>query len=210
MILRIYDGQRFGRLTAIAYHGKDAHNNKLWFCECDCGNVKIARGERLIAGKTRSCGCIVREGIQQSTHGGSKTPLYSKWLGMRARCYRKANDHYQYYGGRGLGMCKDWQDFAVFRDWAHSHGYDDGLSIERRDNDKGYSPDNCTWIPLADQAKNKRTNLRITIGCETKIAAEWARVCGVRDYVIYQRYRSGDRGQRLLRPVQNHQRTAER
>jgi len=86
----------------------------------------------------------------------SKTRLFTIWDNMRRRCYDKGATGYKYYGGRGIKVCKKWQDFIPFKDWALSHGYTDDLTIDRIDNDGNYEPDNCQWITHKDQQKNRR------------------------------------------------------
>ena len=87
-----------------------------------------------------------------------KSRLYSRWLDMRNRCFNSKNNRYHRYGGRGIKICDDWNDFAVFRDWALKNGFQKHLTIERLDNDEGYSPENCAWVSIAENLKNKTVN----------------------------------------------------
>jgi len=89
------------------------------------------------------------------THMMSKTRLYGIWEHVKSRCKNKKDPN---YGGRGISYTEEWEKFEPFRDWALSHGYADNLSIERKDVDLGYFPENCTWIPLSKQAHNRRRN----------------------------------------------------
>lgn len=111
------------------------------------------------------------------THGDSRTRLYKIYYSMKSRCYGNWDKRQmKNYRDRGITICDEWlNDYPAFRDWAMQNGYNDTLTIERIDNDKGYSPDNCKWIPLKEQAANRRTNYYITIDDETHTMAEWCR-----------------------------------
>ncbi len=85
-------------------------------------------------------------------HGMVGTKLYNSWRGMRNRCEKPTHNRYKYYGGKGIIVCVDWLKFVGFRDWAMDSGYVEGLSIDRIDNDKNYTPDNCEWITLSDNS----------------------------------------------------------
>lgn len=155
--IRDISGQRFGRLTAISLVN-DIGPAK-WLCKCDCGNVKIVLSSSLVNGSTTSCGCAQKEaaaetGRSTATHGQSKTSLYYVWRGIINRTENMDCDHYQWYGGRGIKMCHEWRDdYTAFRDWAMENGYKKGLSIDRIDNNKDYSPDNCQWISISENVK---------------------------------------------------------
>lgn len=154
-------GQRFGRLTVLerSHESKCKNRQAKWKCLCDCGNITYSGGYELRSGSTISCGCYHIEecGNQHRTHGLSKTRLYRIYCKMKERCYKPNNDNYKYYGGLGITICDEWlNDFAKFAEWAMTNGYEENLTIDRIDNEKGYCPENCRWLTIQDQQKNKR------------------------------------------------------
>lgn len=161
----------YGRWTVI---GEPVANKVR--CRCRCGNEKDVSLYNLRNRLSNSCGCYGAEQRRLASilHGGSNTRLHRIWNAMRSRCTHKSlGDVYDNYGGRGIKVCDEWQDFAVFREWAESHGYDDTLTIERGNVDGDYEPGNCSWIPKALQTRNTRITIRHTAFGETKTLYEW-------------------------------------
>lgn len=147
-------GQRFGRLTAIEYVGKNENNLAMWKCKCDCGNEIIANGKTLRNGGRRSCGCLLAK------HGLSHDKVYKVLINIKSRCANENNPTYKYYGLRGIGICEEWADkehgYENFVKWALENGYEDGLTIDRIDVNKGYEPSNCRWVDRSVQGFNRR------------------------------------------------------
>lgn len=193
--------ERFGRLLVIGYAGKDKEGRALWKCLCDCGNEKIVKSRDLVRGYTRSCGCLWSEAKERGRekahsmrrkHGLSHTRLYHIWRKAIARCCDVNDPQYRNYGARGIFFFKPWKDsFEEFVSWAINSGYSDELQIDRVDNDKSYSPENCRWVTQEENANNKRTNRRITVGDETHTLAEWSRIVGISSSAIRKRLMRG-------------------
>lgn len=176
-------GQKYGKLTVIS-RSKDYISPKgyiavNWKCKCDCGKIIIIRGCNLKSGATRSCGCEKVLHPNRTTHGGTNTRLYKIWKHMRTRCKNPNDLTYNDYGGRGITICNEWDDFEEFRNWSLEHGYTDDLSIDRVDYNGNYCPDNCRWTDALTQANNTRRNHLITCNGETRTMAEWARITGI-------------------------------
>ena len=193
-------GRRFGRLVveSVGRERRGKRNMIIARCRCDCGTVKDVFWEGLAKGRTRSCGCLKKELVAErlrrlaTKHGGRYTRLYKIFNGMKDRCYNHHNANYARYGGRGITICNEWRcDFAAFREWAMSHGYADDLSIDRIDNDRGYSPDNCRWADAKTQCNNFTRNHRITVNGQTHTMAEWSRLTGVHASAILKRLKRG-------------------
>lgn len=162
-------GQPFGRLVVIREAGRDKGGHVLWLCRCECGNEIIVRGDHLRKEHTTSCGCYNRERVVEAntTHGMRKTRLYRIWLGIltRAGVYKVASEKVKHnYQDRGITICDEWLVFENFRDWALSHGYKEDLQIDRRDNDKGYCPENCRWVTCKENNNNRRNTIRLEDG----------------------------------------------
>lgn len=175
-------GQKFGRLTVIKYAYSDKHHNAVWQCQCECGNIVEVRGDTLRNGNTKSCGCLC------TTHHKSNTRLYHTWQQAKDRCYNKNNKDYQGYGGRGIVVCDEWKDdFEAFYDWAMDNDYRDDLTLDRVDVNSNYTPDNCRWLTIKQQNRNKQNNKNYTINGETKCLAEWCEILNLKYNRIYNR-----------------------
>lgn len=149
----------------------------IWKVRCKkCGEVCLQTGSYIVKQATKSCGCLCKK------HGGSGTKLYEKWASMRKRCSSAGGNKnsYKHYYTRGIRVCDEWKNsYSAFRDWALKSGYEEGLTIDRIDNDGNYCPENCRWATVKQQNRNKRGNILITIGGKTSTLGEWAEISGI-------------------------------
>lgn len=179
-------GERFERLTITGpfiglpyFHAKTGKTSTLIYypVRCDCGREKVMPGRDLLSGHSRSCGCLSRElSLKRFTkHGEADGRLHRIWMGFRNRCEKPGNPNYPSYGGRGIKVCEEWQEFIPFREWANANGYAADLTIDRIDGDGPYAPSNCRWATKLEQSGNLSSNFKITAFGETKCSAAWSR-----------------------------------
>lgn len=195
-------GRRFGRLVVVERAENSADGRARWLCRCDCGQSKTVLGEHLKKGRTKSCGCAKSESSSKrfKKHGGRNSKLYRIWSNMKDRCNNPDCKAYRDYGGRGIKVCEEWtDDFSAFQKWALANGYKEGLTIDRKDNDKGYSPDNCRWTDRKIQGNNKRNCRYITYKGQRKTVAEWSEITGIPHETLLYRLNHGWETERILK-----------
>ena len=151
-------GKRFGRLSVS---NRTEHPGRIkYYCVCDCGNEVTVAADKLRSGHTKSCGCLRKEvAAQRATkHGGANDPLYHVLSAMHQRCENPSSLDYIWYGARGIHVCAAWslQNYSSFRDWAVKTGYAPGLTIDRTNPNADYEPNNCRWVTIQEQQKNRR------------------------------------------------------
>lgn len=191
-------GYRFGRLKVTGrapdHFTKSGTRITMWNCICDCGQQKQVCANALRKGSVISCGCYSKEvksaritehNRQNAKHGYSKERLHAIWSGMINRCYNSRNKYFATYGGRGITVCDEWLDYIVFRDWSLKHGYAETAkygecTLDRIDNAKGYSPDNCRWATAEQQANNRRSNVLVTAFGKTQNLKSWSEETGIK------------------------------
>jgi len=198
--MQISIGDRFGKLTIlneesprIRSSGSHIRKDRRFNCLCDCGKIKIITMLNLRNGDTKSCGCNKvetgkRVGLMSKKHGQSRTPLYKVYHDMKSRCSNSNHSEYHNYGGRGITVCDLWMnDFMEFYNWAVSSGYKKGLDIDRRDNNKGYSPNNCRWVPRVVNRNNQRDTFLVEWMGKVVPIADLCRSLGVDRAKVYRR-----------------------
>ena len=195
-------GKKFGRATVVgpaeSRRRKNGKPVRYWKCVCDCGRYFEVCGHSLTSGHTNSCGCYKIERIKQSktTHGKTDTRLYNVWCGIKKRCNCKTDPVYNIYGGRGIKMCTEWNDFAVFEKWSIENGYDETAkrgqcTIDRIDNNMGYCPENCRWVNQRTQMNNVRYNHNVEYNGKIYTVAELAREVNMNYYKLMGRIHRG-------------------
>ena len=198
-------GKRYGRLTVIEQSGR-IRGEIAWLCQCDCGNRKIIVGNDLKSG-TKSCGCLgveSRKRPKRITHGMSKTRLYREWNSLKTRCSENYHARKNYFEN-GITFCEEWKTFENFRDWAMANGYNEKLSLDRIDNNKGYYPENCRWATMKEQQNNRSDNVIIEYMGESKTLKQWCEYLGLNYGMVKQRRKRGFEVPRLFEPPHKNQ-----
>ena len=183
-------GQVFGRLTVERRGKKPSH----WECRCECGAQLEISSSSLKRGASKSCGCLRREVMadRQRSHGMSESATYKTYTGMIARCTNQNEPAFVLYGGRGIRVCDRWLGERGFEHFLADMGErPDGLTIDRKDVNGNYEPDNCRWATYETQAQNKRNNkLTHDLAAQIRAAAgtasyrELGRQFGVSDVMV--------------------------
>ena len=195
-----------GRLTALRATGKRYRGCVLWECVCECGNTVEVTSYALSHKLTKSCGCLSREIARERhlTHGLSGSRLYNTWLHLLQRCgHRKGAQEcdLRLYRDRGITVCEEWLDFEVFYAWSVANGYREDLQIDRKDNNKGYCPENCRWATPKENANNRRNTLRLPDGTPLAIFCSGLGIVTSGDsHQVYNRIATAWRRHRAIHP----------
>lgn len=185
-------GDRYGRLTLIKEVDR-IKGRRAFRCKCDCGNrITIQLIKLRATHGTKSCGCLQKEAAcinlklasaSRTKHGLAHTRLYRIWYRMLERCENTKHHAYSKYGKRGITVCDEWHDIDAFIEWALAHGYRDHLTIDRRNNDKGYHPKNCRWVTRKRQNRNKRDTYRVNFRGKERALADVYDILAKENYV---------------------------
>jgi hypothetical protein len=203
-------GNVYGRLTVVEFSHKNARRQYYWLCRCECGKEKVILGNNLKNGNTKSCGCLLsawtkRLGgeLHKIKHGMCGTRTYNIWHLMIQRCCNQKATHYEYYGGRGIVCCEEWKTFAnFFRDMGECPK---GLTLDRIDNNQGYSKGNCRWATRTDQQNNMRNNRLLMQNGIAKTASQWAKEKGINRSTLQKRIDNGLPDEACLSVAENTQ-----
>ena len=183
-------GKKYGRWTVLIHSNKKRQS---WLCRCDCGTEREVFSGDFKSGKSRSCGCIISEvtAKRNLTHGRTFSIEYECWCGIKKRCYNEKSAGFHLYGARGIKVCERWLNSFenFFADMGLKPSPDH--SIERKDMNGDYSPENCCWATDLEQGKNKRNNRWLTARGETFHLSEWARKLDVSVTFILNRIKRG-------------------
>ncbi len=177
MVKLDWTGKIFGRLSVLAEVPERRQGAVMCSCLCVCGNETVVSRGSLKCGGVTSCGCAFTDAL--TTHGDSGSYEYDTWCRLKNRCHNPNTPRFKDYGARGIEVCERWKsDYPAFLsdvgrkpEWADS--------LERIDNDKGYSPDNCKWATRTEQARNTRVSRTLTFRGREKTMAEWAEWTGL-------------------------------
>jgi hypothetical protein len=201
-----YIGKVFGRLKVLSVHS--VRNKRSYYeCACNCGKTIVTRSDALKAGRTKSCGCLKKEssiqnGKNKRTHGMTNTRIHRIWLGVKSRCNNTNDTAFKDYGQKGITVCEEWEnDFSLFLDWSISNGYNDGLTLDRKNPLKNYSPDNCRWATQKQQANNRTNNKHLVLKGIKRTVSEWEDISGVNRTTILHRYKKGLSDDEILQKV---------
>lgn len=175
-------GREFDYLVVVDVPPFRKGSPRWCICKCVCGDLKRIRIDHLVDGSTRSCGCYKTtllsthgQSARYKNHGGG---TYGIWHNMKSRCLNPNTKSYVRYGARGITVCQRWLDsFENF--YADMGERPDGMTLERKDNSKGYSPDNCKWASVAEQTRNTRQNIFLTYNGRTQTLTDWASEVGI-------------------------------
>jgi len=179
-------GHKYERLTVFEFAGCSKDRKSMWKCQCECGNIVTVTGKDLRSGHTKSCGCYKNERVAKLNyrHGMTKTRIYKIWVDMISRCKCETDYHFQWYGARGIKVCDEWHDFIPFYLWSEKTGYTNKLTIDRKDVNGNYGPDNCKWSTMKEQANNRTNNVYFEWFGQKHSLSEWSEILGIRMSIL--------------------------
>lgn len=195
-------GKRFGRLT-VEGRAENRSGHTAWNCKCDCGNTCVVQSWNLTHNHSKSCGCLQSE-LFSEKHGLRNNRIYGAWNMMKQRCFNRNGKHYPRWGGRGITVYPAWiDDFQAFYDYVSKleHFGEEGYTLDRIDNNGNYEPGNLRWADNKTQAQNKRNNHIVEYNGVEMTLSQAAELSGISYSALWRRYKHGDTGEYLFRPV---------
>jgi len=197
-------GLQFGKLSVLRREGSNHRGVSTWLCQCECGCEKVADADSLKRGRTSSCGCLATEqrksAAQSRAHDLSRSKKPKErmaWESMLRRCYDPKHPSFERYSARGIAVCDSWREsFAAF--YADMGDAPKGTTLDRINNDLGYSKENCRWADMTAQGNNRSNNISLTFAGKTLTLSQWARETGIRPNTLHRRLTSGWSVERML------------
>jgi hypothetical protein len=188
-------GTRFGKLVVVSDEGNNRFGQSAWKCVCDCGGSTVTSGVNLRNNHSRSCGCIrdTELAARRLTHGATSQrepvafePEYKIWMSMHARCKKLSDSR---YGGRGITVCSNWSGKDGYANFIKDMGSrpDPSMSIDRINNEHGYSPENCRWSTITEQTRNKRNNRVVEFGGRKLVFEDACKAAGLKASTVWMR-----------------------
>lgn len=190
MIMDDMIGRKFGSLTVVEYAGIHTTpcgtRRRMWKCACSCGNKSVVTENSLKNGSTKSCGCWKYSKLKEhnTVHGGVHDRLYGIWKNMKRRCNNPHDSHYGIYGGKGIHVCEEWNNYECFKEWAYKNGYDENAvfgkcTLDRINNDGNYEPSNCRFVDRVAQANNTSRNHFVELNGHKMTISEFAKIMNI-------------------------------
>ncbi len=206
-------GRRFERLTVMCEIEKKPCRNIKWLCKCDCGKIATVTTSNLNSGGVKSCGCLHIEKLKDRStrHGFARSnnvhPLYNAWHNIIQRCLNKKSIAFKDYGARQINIYPPWRkDPELFVKWGINNGWKPGLTIDRKNNNLGYYPDNCWFTTQKEQMRNTRRTMFLTLNGKKRPLSKWAEILKIKPYILWNRInRSWSVEKTLTTPIRTYQ-----
>ncbi|HDR8448215.1 TPA: hypothetical protein QC311_000234 [Bacillus cereus] len=194
-------GECFGMLTVLGKVKKGRLT--YWECRCECGVLTYSSVTDLRAGKKKSCGCLAKKKrkLGNPTHElkNINKRLYTSWKNMKSRCLNEKNKSYRHYGGKGVVICEAWLSYEIFYNWSITNGYEDNLTLDRIDNDGNYELNNCRWVDVKTQVRNRSITAKVLFHSKEIPIAELAEEYGIDYLLVKARHNRGFKNDELIK-----------
>lgn len=207
-----FKNKKFGRLICVEHSIGRTPKGRImhyWKCECECGKIVTVQEQHLITGHTNSCGCFHKERAQEvkTIHGysprGEYNSTHAAWKDMKTRCHNSNRPGYNNYGGRGITVCDRWKN--SFNNFLEDMGdRPKGKSLDRINNEEGYSPDNCRWATIKEQSRNTRQNIYLEYKDIKKVLKDWCDIFNISNSFIKDRLDKGMKFEEIVPEIYIH------